>query len=245
MPETLTPDEAAARLEPHRHARDPARHRPAAGVPRGARAARRLGGPADLRRPAARLVGGVQAPERPLPLGLLRPARARASRPGREHQLRPGRLPPLRAAARAAAPAGDGDRRRAARRRRLVQPLAARRRHVHGARRAPARIPTGCWWSRSRRAFPRTHGLPPEHPHALHVDQIDLLVESDAEPFALPDARAGGDRRGDRRARRPVHPRRRHAADRDRRRSRRRSSACSPTGTAATTASTRRCSPTA
>src|SRR6478672_1501696 len=28
--------------------------------------------------------------------------------------------------------------------------------------------------------FPRTVGLPPEHPHALHVDQIDLLVESGA-----------------------------------------------------------------
>ncbi|MDX6583863.1 MAG: hypothetical protein QOI10_3047 [Solirubrobacterales bacterium] len=34
--------------------------------------------------------------------------------------------------------------------------------------------------------FPRTVGLPPEHRHALHLDQIDLLVESDAEPFALP-----------------------------------------------------------
>jgi acyl-CoA hydrolase len=36
--------------------------------------------------------------------------------------------------------------------------------------------------------FPRTKGLPPEHPHAIHVDQIDLLVESDAAPFALPDS---------------------------------------------------------
>jgi acyl-CoA hydrolase len=35
--------------------------------------------------------------------------------------------------------------------------------------------------------FPRTLGLPPEHRHALHVDQIDVLVESDAEPFALPE----------------------------------------------------------
>ena len=103
--------------------------RPAAGVARGARRARRLGGPAGLRRAAARLVGALQPPERPLPLRLLRPDRAGAARPGREHQLRPGRLPPLRAAARAAEPARDGDRRRAARRRRLVQPLAARRRH--------------------------------------------------------------------------------------------------------------------
>ena len=35
--------------------------------------------------------------------------------------------------------------------------------------------------------FPRTSGLPPEHRHALHVDEIDLLVESDDGPIALPD----------------------------------------------------------
>jgi acyl-CoA hydrolase len=39
--------------------------------------------------------------------------------------------------------------------------------------------------------FPRTVGLPPEHRHALHVDQIDVLVESDAEPFALPQPEPG------------------------------------------------------
>src|SRR3954454_9606739 len=39
--------------------------------------------------------------------------------------------------------------------------------------------------------FPRTVGLPPEHRHALHVDQIDILVESDAEPFALPNPEPG------------------------------------------------------
>jgi acyl-CoA hydrolase len=39
--------------------------------------------------------------------------------------------------------------------------------------------------------FPRTHGLPPEHRHAIHVDRIDLLVESEAEPFALPDPEPG------------------------------------------------------
>ena len=36
--------------------------------------------------------------------------------------------------------------------------------------------------------FPRTKGLPPEHPHALHVDEIDVLIESEREPLALPDA---------------------------------------------------------
>jgi acyl-CoA hydrolase len=35
--------------------------------------------------------------------------------------------------------------------------------------------------------FPRTVGLPPEHLHAIHVDQIDVLVASEAEPFALPE----------------------------------------------------------
>ena len=39
-------------------------------------------------------------------------------------------------------------------------------------------------------AFPRTLGVPPDHPHALHVDEIDVLVESDATPFAFPDAEA-------------------------------------------------------
>ena len=39
-------------------------------------------------------------------------------------------------------------------------------------------------------AFPRTHGLPPEHRHALHVDEVDIVIESDAQPFELADAPA-------------------------------------------------------
>ena len=39
--------------------------------------------------------------------------------------------------------------------------------------------------------FPRTLGLPPEHRHAVHVDQVDILVESDAAPFALPEPEPG------------------------------------------------------
>jgi acyl-CoA hydrolase len=35
--------------------------------------------------------------------------------------------------------------------------------------------------------FPRTSGLGPEHRHAIHADAIDLLVGSEAEPFALPE----------------------------------------------------------
>ncbi len=35
--------------------------------------------------------------------------------------------------------------------------------------------------------FPSTHGLPPEHLHALHLEEIDVLVESEAVPLGLPD----------------------------------------------------------
>jgi acyl-CoA hydrolase len=36
--------------------------------------------------------------------------------------------------------------------------------------------------------FPRTFGLTPSHLHRLHVDEIDVLVESDAAPIEIPDA---------------------------------------------------------
>lgn len=39
-------------------------------------------------------------------------------------------------------------------------------------------------------AFPQTYGLG-EHRHALHVDEIDVLVRSDASPVALPDVPVG------------------------------------------------------
>jgi acyl-CoA hydrolase len=39
-------------------------------------------------------------------------------------------------------------------------------------------------------AFPRTFGLPPAHPHALHVDEVDVIVEGDAAPFVLADSPA-------------------------------------------------------
>ncbi len=35
---------------------------------------------------------------------------------------------------------------------------------------------------------PRTLGLPPEHTHALSVDEVDVIVESESEPFALPES---------------------------------------------------------
>jgi len=39
--------------------------------------------------------------------------------------------------------------------------------------------------------FPRTFGLPPDHPHRLHLDEIDVLVESDRDPLNLADEPAG------------------------------------------------------
>ena len=41
------------------------------------------------------------------------------------------------------------------------------------------------------RRYPRTLGILPEHPHALHVDEIDVLIESDRDPITLPDAPPG------------------------------------------------------
>jgi acyl-CoA hydrolase len=36
--------------------------------------------------------------------------------------------------------------------------------------------------------YPRTAGLPPDHPHRIHVDDADVLIESDAAPLELPAA---------------------------------------------------------
>ncbi|MFM7225884.1 MAG: acetyl-CoA hydrolase/transferase family protein [Actinomycetota bacterium] len=35
--------------------------------------------------------------------------------------------------------------------------------------------------------YPRTVGLSPEHPHTLHVDEVDVLVVGDTPPFVLDD----------------------------------------------------------
>jgi acyl-CoA hydrolase len=35
--------------------------------------------------------------------------------------------------------------------------------------------------------YPRTFGVPPEHMHALKVDEIDILVEGEGSPLPLPD----------------------------------------------------------
>jgi acyl-CoA hydrolase len=36
--------------------------------------------------------------------------------------------------------------------------------------------------------FPRTHGVGPDHLHRFHIDEIDVLVETDRMPFELVDA---------------------------------------------------------
>jgi acyl-CoA hydrolase len=35
--------------------------------------------------------------------------------------------------------------------------------------------------------LPRTLGLPPEHPHRLHVDAVDVVIDGDRPPFPLED----------------------------------------------------------
>ena len=39
--------------------------------------------------------------------------------------------------------------------------------------------------------YPRTYGVEPEHLHRLHVDEIDILVESDSQPINLADVEPG------------------------------------------------------
>jgi len=38
------------------------------------------------------------------------------------------------------------------------------------------------------RTLPRTFGLPPEHPHALSLEEIDVAIEGDRDAFVLPDS---------------------------------------------------------
>ena len=171
-----------------RHAGYAARPRPAAGVPARARRARGLDRSAGLRRAARGPHRTVLAAGCSLPVGLLRSARAGAAGLRRRYRVHARRLPSLRAAARATGAARDDDRRDAAGCRRLVLPVAARGWHdrrvaPRGRRSRPAarrrgvrRLPTNV---RARRG----------HRHALHVDEIDILVRSTDAPLALP----GGD----------------------------------------------------
>ncbi len=40
-------------------------------------------------------------------------------------------------------------------------------------------------------AFPRTLGLPPDHLHSIALEDVDLWIESDEEPTALPESATG------------------------------------------------------
>ena len=133
----------------------------------------------------------------------------------------------------AAPPTGDG----------LVQPLAARRAARSASCCGPARDPDRLLVVEVSERFPPTFGLPPEHPHA-HPRRPDRRPGRERRR-AVPAPGPAADRRrpGDRRARAtPSSPTARRSRPGSAR-SPRRSSGCSPRATAATTASTRRCSP--
>jgi acyl-CoA hydrolase len=57
--------------------------------------------------------------------------------------------------------------------------------------RAAARDPDRLLVVETSPAFPRTAGLPPEHPHSIALDEIDVWIESDSRPFELPDVPPG------------------------------------------------------
>ena len=40
-------------------------------------------------------------------------------------------------------------------------------------------------------AYPRTLGLPPEHPHSISLEDVDVWIEGDAAPIELPDGPTG------------------------------------------------------
>ena len=108
--------------------------------------------------------------------------------------------------------------------------------------RAAVAIPRALLIVEANAQLPRTLGLPPEHPHALHVDEIDVLIESDVAPVALPESPPSEVERAIAEHAARFIRRRRDAADRHRRRARRRRRDPRRARAAATTASTPRCS---
>jgi acyl-CoA hydrolase len=54
---------------------------------------------------------------------------------------------------------------------------------LHRAARDPGRIVI----VEVNEQLPRTLGLPPQFPHALHVDEVDVIVRNDTAPFVLAD----------------------------------------------------------
>ena len=41
------------------------------------------------------------------------------------------------------------------------------------------------------RSYPRTIGISPDHPHSIALEDVDVWIESDAEPVVLPDTASG------------------------------------------------------
>ena len=187
----LTPDEAAALLRPDDTLGDPARPGPAARLPGGAR---RRDDWTDLRIGGALLLAWSEAYTHPnvhLLSGFFGPLERALRDQGANIGFTPGRLPALRAAARAAAPAGDGDRRHAARRGRLVQPLAARGRHLRRAR-ARRRRPRSAARGRGLASASRApSACRPSTATRSTSTRSTSSSPSDATPFALARARAG------------------------------------------------------
>ena len=136
-----------------------------------------------------------------LPLRLLRPGRAAAatpwatrssSCPGGFRQMAPilARFAPRVMVAQAAPPDAGG----------RGQPLAARGCHPATSCCGPARTPTGCSSSRSTRTCPARQPAARSSTTPSRSTLIDVLVESDGDPFALAEPADRRGRRGHRRA---------------------------------------------
>ncbi len=118
--------------------------------------------------------------------GFFGPARAPAARQRGQHRLRAGRLPAVHADPRGRPAARHDHRRRAARRRRPVSlslhagASVDQLRQAVGGPRPPAR----------RRGQPRASPAPTacgDHVHSVHLDEIDVLIESDKAPIVTED----------------------------------------------------------
>ncbi len=57
--------------------------------------------------------------------------------------------------------------------------------------RAAARDPGRLLMVETSPRFPRTFGLPPDHPHSIALEEVDVWIEGDAAPPELPDAPPG------------------------------------------------------
>ena len=198
----LAARQAAALVRVARHAGRPARTRAAVGFPPRARRARALRG---ARRSSPRCWSTCSRSSR-APASACAPASsdrssARCVAAGHDVAFVPADFRRFEHIARDARAARDGDRRGAARRRRLVQPRRSTRARRWTSCAAAAAIRSALLIAEANARLPRTLGLPPEHPHALHVDEIDVLVRERRAPVALPETPADRGRARDRRAR--------------------------------------------